>query len=480
MQATAPVDTQGHGGWRQLWQLALPLILVNSFWTLQITIDRMFLGRFDSTAVGAAMAAALVFWTPLALLQNTAAYATTFVAQYVGAGRRERVGPVIWQAIYFSLIGGIAFLVFVPLADDIIALGGHSEKMQPLEATYFRCLCFSALPTLITAAASSFFTGRGDSWTVLLINGVGLAVNAVLDYLWIFGYAGFPEMGIAGAGWATVVGTSVSAVLAVVLVLRKKYRLEFATLTGWKLDGALMRRLLRFGLPSGFQWALEGLAFTLFLMLIGRMGDAHLAASSIAFTLNMVAFLPALGIGQAVAVLVGQRLGEDKPDLAAKTTWTGFQMAWLYMSVVAVAYFVMPEVFLRIFATDSDANSDAATWHDVQAMVPLLLRFVAIYSLFDSMNLVFSFALKGAGDTRFVTLTALLLSWPLMVLPTWAAWHFDWGLEAAWVFASAYVIAQAFVFMFRFIGGKWRSMRVIEKTPEPIESPAPVIEYAET
>jgi MATE family multidrug resistance protein len=90
---------------------------------------------------------------------------------------------------------------------------------------------------------------------------------------------------------------------------------------------------------------------------------------------------------------------------------------------------------------------------------------VAVYSLFDSMNLVFSFALRGAGDTRFVTLVSLSLAWPLMVVPTWAAQAYDWGLYWAWAFASAYIIALAFVFLWRFRQGKWKAMRVIEQAP---------------
>src|SRR5688572_15081775 len=103
----------GPGGWRAVGRLALPLILANSFWTLQITIDRVLLGRLSADAVAAAMAGAMLFWTPLALLQSTAAYAGTFVAQYYGAGRRERVGPAVWQAIHFSLIAGAAFLALL-------------------------------------------------------------------------------------------------------------------------------------------------------------------------------------------------------------------------------------------------------------------------------------------------------------------------------------------------------------------------------
>jgi MATE family multidrug resistance protein len=462
---------QEEGGGRELLALALPLILSNSFMTLQIAIDRVLLTKHSSAAVGAAMAAVLFYWTPFTLLQCTANYATTFVAQYIGAGRPQRVGPAVWQSLYFSVVTGVAFLAFVPLAGPMFAAVGHEMPLPELEAVYFRCMCFAALPMVLVAAASSFFTGRGDSWTVLLINAVGMVANAVLDYAWITGNWGFPAWGIAGAGWATVVGSWVSAVLALVLFFRRRYRAEFHTLSGWRIEWPLFGRLMWFGLPNGLQWCLEGLAFSVFMILIGLLGKAELAASSIAFTINMVAFLPMLGIGQAIAVLVGQRLGQDRPELAERSTWTGFGIAWTYMAAVAVLYVLLPELFLAFFQSQEAPEE----WSAVAGMVVVLLRFIAVYSLFDSMNLVFSFALRGAGDTRFVTLLSLLLSWPIMVLPTWVAWHNRWGLYWPWAFASVYVIALALAFLLRFRTGLWKSMRVIE--PEVIpETLSPALE----
>src|SRR5438874_1313806 len=141
----------------ELLRLAWPLILSNSIWTLQIVLDRVLLSRTGSEAVGAAMSAALLFWTPLALFQSTANYATVFVAQYSGAGQPHRIGPVVWQAIHFSALAGCGFLLLLPLAGPLVALGEHSDAVQELERTYFRCLCLAALPTLLTAAVSGFF-----------------------------------------------------------------------------------------------------------------------------------------------------------------------------------------------------------------------------------------------------------------------------------------------------------------------------------
>jgi MATE family multidrug resistance protein len=448
--------------------MAWPLIVSNGFMTLQVTIDRIFLSRHSSDEVAAAMPAVMLFWTVFALPQNTVSYVTSFVAQYIGANRPERVGPAVWQALYLSVAAGLGFFAFLPLAPGLMALGGHTEHFQELEVVFFNCLCWSALPALIVATVSGFFAGHGHSGTVLIINAVGFTVNATLDYAWIFGNWGFPELGIAGAGWATVAGNVVSAVFGLALFWRRRWRVEYQTLEGWPFDPTLMRRLLYFGVPNGFQWALDGLAFSMFVLLIGRLGPVELAATSIAVTLNLLAFLPTMGVGQAVGILVGQRLGEDRPDIAERTTWTGFRLGWLLMVVIALLYVLLPGPLLDLF----HGANEGEHWLAISATVPVLLRFVAVYCLFDSMNLVFSFALRGAGDTLFVTIAALSLSWPLMVVPTWAAWYYQWGLYWAWTFASAYIIVLGFALLARFRGGRWKSMRVIE--PVAMDQPTEV------
>jgi MATE family multidrug resistance protein len=446
------------GSTRELLRLAWPLILGNSIWMLQIVVDRILLSRSSLASLAASFSSVMLFWAFLILFQYTANYATTFVAQYTGAGRPERVGPVVWQAIWFSIVVGVAFQGLQPFAGPLADLCGHETELRGMEAAYFRCLCVSALPTLLTAAINSFFAGRGDSRTVLLINAAGLLVNAAAGYVLIYGRLGAPALGIVGAGWATVLGTSTSAIVALFLMLRPIHRVAHATASGWRFDPELFKRLLRFGVPNGLFAAMDVLGFTVFLQLIGRLGKADLAVTTIAFTLNLLTYFPMMGIGQAVEVLVGQRLGEDQPDLAERTTWRGFWLGILCTWTGAACFVLMPEAMAGLFH-----NQDGGQlWEQIRERVPIVLRFVAAYSLFDTMNVIFSFALRGAGDTRFVTFAALLLSWPVMVGPTWLALERGWNLYWAWTFASTYIILMALTFWLRFRQGKWRSMRVIE------------------
>ncbi|OAI47920.1 MATE family efflux transporter [Planctomycetaceae bacterium SCGC AG-212-F19] len=450
------------GGSRELLALAAPLVLSQGFMTIQVFLDAVLLAWHDPREMAASFPAVMWFWLFLGLLQATAGYTSTFVAQYTGARRPHRVGPAVWQGIHFAFLAGLLFLVMIPLAPSLIALGGHTPALQVLEVAYLRCLACAALPMLLLAAANGFFSGRGQTWTVLGVEAVGTAVNIALALILIFGRLGFPELGIVGAGWATVAGSWASALLALALLLRPSYRSAFATWAGRRLDRALFARLLRFGGPAGVQVFLDVLVFHMFTQLVGRLGEAALGATTLTVRLNMLAFLPMLGLGQAVGILVGQRLGGDRPDLAERSTYTGLRWVFGYMTVVAAAYLTIPGTLVAVFESGRDPEQFAA----IAATVPTLLICVAIYSLADAVNVTFAFALRGAGDTRFVSLLTFALAWPIMVLPTLLAVSLGASLYWAWASVTAYIIAMAGCFYLRFRTGKWKAMRVIEAAPD--------------
>jgi MATE family multidrug resistance protein len=457
---TPPRHTPGGSG--ELLFLAAPLIVSQSFMTVQVFVDTILLSRHDTREMTASFPAVMWFWQLFGLLQVTAGYTSTFVAQYTGAGRPHRVGPAVWQGIHFAVFAGLLMLGLVPAAPFLIALGGHSPALQPLEVAYLRCLAFAALPMLIMAAVNGFFSGRGQTWTVLGIEVFGTVVNVALALVLIFGRLGFPEWGIEGAGWATVAGSWASALLAVGLLLRRRFRKQFATGSGWRPERELFGRLMKYGGPAGAQVFLDVLVFNLFVQLVGRLGEAAMGATTLTVRLNMIAFLPMMGLGQAVCILVGQRLGANRPDLAEKSAYTGLKWVFGYMCTVAAVYLTLPGVLVSLF----EGGRDPETFAAVAAIVPGLLVCVAAYSVVESVNVTFAFALRGAGDTRFVTLATFCLAWPIMVLPTYLVVRAGGSVYWAWWFATAHIFAMAACFYLRFRSGKWKKMRVIEPEME--------------
>jgi multidrug resistance protein, MATE family len=445
--------------WTHILKIAWPLIIANSFWNLQLTIDRIFLGMHSTESLGAAMAVMSVFWVPMALLQQTASYVTTFVAQYYGAKEEHKIGSCLWQAFYVSIIGGLAFLFLQFLTPSFFSLIGHSSQIQTLEVRYFNSLTYTALPTAIVAAISGFFTGLGRTQIVIVINFMGLILNALLDYLIIFGHFGFPKLGIEGAGIATAIATYGAALIGLFLLFNHNHEIRFKIKSQWQWRKHLIMQFLKFGIPSGLQWSLEGLAFTAFLIIMGRLknGEAALASSSIAVTVMMLAVLPTLGVAQSVLTLVGQKLGEKRPEEAEQFTWDGVQISFIYISLVALTFWLVPEFYLAWFKNEGNP----ILWKQVSELAPKLLAIVGIFTLFDSIYLNISFALKGAGDTRFVSLIALLIPWPCMVLPAFLLQSHENAAVLSWGFTVLYTFVLCLILTYRFKQGKWKLMSVI-------------------
>src|SRR5204862_746098 len=128
------------------------------------------------------------------------------------------------------------------------------------------------------------------------------------------------------------------------LFLRPADRRQFATGSGWRYEAPLFRRLMRYGGPAGLQVLLDVFVFNLFTQLVGRLGPAAMGATTLTIRLNMVAFLPMMGLGQAVSILVGQPLGGDRPDLAEKSVYTGLRWTFGYMLAIATLYVTIPGV----------------------------------------------------------------------------------------------------------------------------------------
>lgn len=445
--------------YKTIWAIAWPLIIANSFWNLQLTIDRIFLGGFSTEALGAAMAVMGVFWVPMALLQQTAAYVTTFVAQFYGANKEHKIASSLWQSIYISIIGGILFFALNFFSKPFFEFVGHADNIRDLEIIYYNALSFTALPTALVAAISGFFTGLGLSKQVIGINLTGLLFNVLFDYCLISGNLGFDAYGIAGAGYATALATYCAVIYGVYLLLTHKKIKAYNLFQSIKLDWKLMKKFVRYGIPSGFQWALEGLAFTVFLIMMGNLknGDVALSSSSISVTIMLLAVLPAMGVAQAVLTLVGQKMGEKKPEQAQEYTWGGVQISFVYIFTVALSFIVFPDFYLSWFKNEANP----ILWTQVSTVVPKLLMLVAGFTILDSMYLNISFALKGAGDTRFVSLMALIIPWPFMVLPAYMLRHHANALILSWLSVLVYVLVINLILFFRFRQGHWKSIDMV-------------------
>ncbi len=453
------------GGYKQLLAVAVPLILSTAAWSVQHFVDRMFLSWYSSEAIAAATPAGVLNFSIMNLFIGTASYVGTFVAQYYGAKRFHRIGPILWQGVYISILGEFFLISIIPLAAPLFDLIGHDQVVRSNEVIYFQILCLGGGPMIASSAMAGFFAGRGNTWPVMWVNLTATLVNIVMDYVLIFGNWGSSEMGIKGAGIATALSEVFAFLAYSVLILYISRGKNYHILKGWKPEKRLFLRLIRFGFPSGVHFFLDMTGFAIFILLVGRLGTINLAATNIAFNISTLAFMPMIGCGMGVTVLVGQYLGKNEPELAQKSAYSGFHLTFLYMIIVAALYILAPDIFVAPFA----ARADQENFGEIYELTVILLRFVAVYSLFDTMSIIFASAIRGAGDTRYVMFMIVIISALVLVIPTYIAIVImRKGLMIAWVIISIYAISLGLAFYFRFLGGKWKSMRVIERAPMPL------------
>ncbi|MGL5097040.1 MAG: MATE family efflux transporter, partial [Planctomycetia bacterium] len=450
------------GSFAELWPIAWPLMLSQGSQSLAHVFDRMFMTQYQVESAAAALPAGMLLWTISAFFIGAVMYVNTFVAQYEGAKRPDRILASIWQGVYFAAVGGLLLTACAWLAEPVFRAVGHEAGVQLLEAEYFSILCLGSIPMMVGGALSCYFSGRGRPMVILWVNVAASAVDILFNYLLIFGRWGFPELGIAGAAWSTNMGALVAMLSYGVLITRDADARRYGWWRSAGFDRKLFGRLLKFGSPAGFHFFIDVVCFSLFVVVVGWMGTKELAATNIAFNLNTLAFIPMIGLGTAVSTLVGQRIGEGRPELAVRTTWLAVYGSVAYMSAFVAFYLLLPDFLLELYKSDGNrADMDA-----MHGTIVLLLRFVALYCVFDAVQIIFGAALRGAGDTHFCMVFSATSSFVLMVVPTYVSQrYFGGGLWEAWATVTVLVLTLAVGFHLRFQQGKWKSMRVIEEAP---------------
>lgn len=460
--STAPqLDNSWWGrpaGGREVLALSLPLIISTSFWAVSWFFDRLFLTWYDNQAMAASMPAGMLHWTVVCLPSGVAAYVNTFVAQYYGAGQNRRIGLVVGQGMWLGVASLPFFAILFPLSPLIFAGASANPQQVQFQTEYFQSLLLGAPAMVIVNALSAFYTGRGKTGLVMAVNIAGNSLDLFLDYAMVFGEFGFPRWGIIGAGVSTAIGHWFNLLIFAALMLRKHEREEFELAGVFRWDLPLVLRLLWFGLPSGLPMLIESFGFALLTRFITGLGDVQGAATSLAFNVNAVAFVPVIGLGIGVSTLVGQYLGDNRDDLAARATWTGLTFALGFSVPFAAAYWFVPDWFIYFH----ERGASATEFAEVRNLTIILLRFVAIYCLFDATQLTFVSALKGAGDTRFVLFVAVLLTTLSILFGQLVERYLQWGVYGWWYVMTGWICAMAIAYGLRFVHGGWRTMRVIE------------------
>ncbi len=435
-----------------------PLVLSSTGLMLMHIFDAVLLSRYSKQAIAVVGSASMAAFVLISFFIGITAYTATFVAQYMGARRPERVGPAVWQGIYVALAAGVfTSLVGTLIAPPLFHWVNHGPALELLEQRYFRIMCYGATFSLLGAALSGFFSGRGDNRTLMIVQLSGFVINAGLSYCAIFGRLGLPELGALGAATATACAQGCVTLMLSVIFLSPRHRANYQTWTSRAFDWALLKRMTYFGAFNGMRAVTELLAWTLFLCFVGRLGEDVMAITNIVWRLNGIAFFPLIGLSTAIATLVGHAQGRQDSRRAEIITWRGVIMAEGWMLFAASLFVLFPRPLLNLIMGGEGASELAPMIETGTS----LLRFVALYCLLDGLNIVFMGALQGAGDTRWTLIASFILH-VIFLTALFVIDAYYQNLLIFWTAATSFVMLQAGVWVLRFKSGKWKSMRVIE------------------
>ena len=410
-----------------VWPLALGMM--NSA-VMQFT-DRAFLAHESMKSLEAVLPASSLAMVVISFFYAVVAYSGTFVAGYFGAKDRRMCVASYRAGVQLALVAGLITLLTVPVGLALLSFASHAPDVLSRERLYYGIFSSGAVFLYLQMAVSSYFTGLGRTGTVLVANLIGVLANVFLDPILIFGFGGCPRLGISGAALASVLAM---ALQGLVLSLQARRETAGVAALGWKDQIGLIRRIVRYGVPSGGYNVMSLLSFSVFVFMTGTVGDVELAVSNTCLAVNYLLFAPVYGFSFGASTVVAQALGrKDFKGAKAAGTRT-VVLGVVFIAFVSALMLAFNRPLLLLFAPDDPAQCERFL-----SLGFVLFVMMAAWQVFDATDIILAGALKGAGDTRFVMLLMLVASFAVWIPLAVLMRHFHNTLPALWSTMLVYV-----------------------------------------
>ncbi|MBN2450684.1 MAG: MATE family efflux transporter [Lentisphaeria bacterium] len=388
---------------RSILRLSLPLaigMVLHGFYNL---IDAFWLGRVSREALAAPGVSGPLVWLIVSFGMGFGGAATALVAQYTGAGRHREADHVAGQAFVLGTVWSVVLaLPMAIMARHVLGLFRVPGEMMPEAVGYLGTVVLGLPFVSFTMAYGAVLRALGDTVTPVLI-GVGAnLINLILDPLLIFGWGGFPALGVQGAAIATVLSQMLGALVCYVM-LRRHHRGISVRRGDIRPDWPLLRRLWGIGLPSAISNGSGSLGFSLFQGMINTLGTTVIGAFTVGFRLASIFQMPAQALGMAAAPIVGQALGAGRPALARRAI--GLSAAMVAIGMLGPVVFLMFEgrLVAGFFTRDAEVVRETGRF----------FLIVPLSSYLFGIIMVLTAAFHGSGHTRPAMFLMVLRMWGL-------------------------------------------------------------------
>lgn len=465
----------------EVWSQAWPTVLTMTSFTVMQFSDKLMVGQVGYVELAAQGNGGIWAFTPIATIIGFLTVVNTFVSQNLGAGKPERGPAYAWNGLWLAIACWLVFLL--PFSFAIPMLFEWTVQFQKvddparlvaLQTQYAQILLWGAAITLAGRAMHNYFFGLHRPRVITISAIVGNLANVLANYVLIFGedgipayglpgIPGVPALGLAGAAIGTLIGTAVEVSIPMAIFLGPAMNRELKTRAAWRPDQSAIRDLLRVGWPAAMQYGNEIICWSIFMTtLVGYFGEQHMSAGWIALQYMHLSFMPAVGFSTAVNSIVGRYIGAGQPDIAHARARLGMTMALVYMTLCAVFFVAFRHSLIALFI---GGDVEPAVREEIIAIGGRLLICAAVFQVFDAVGIVYTGALRGAGDTIVPGILTAVFSWVFIVGGGLAMirWFSELESVGPWIGASAFIIVFGITMAWRFERGRWRSIELVNK-----------------
>ncbi len=432
---------------QKILKLSIPAAINSLLDMLQVITDLIMVGRISAFAVAAVGLGLQSLMFVFAILTLLHVGTSALLSRFAGSGHKKRASTGLATLLQFAFYLSLPMmLLWYFLASHVYGWFGTAPEVVLLGEAYVQMLTWMLPFVFVKLVFVTALNATGDTKTPMYVKIVSIVLNVFLNYLFIFGNLGFPELGVMGAAVGTVIVNILELVVYLWLYLNKK----MPYLPMLHYSKTLLKRALKVGIPASFERSLTFGSFMLFTVIIAHYGTAVLAGYQIGLRVEGLAFMPGIGFTIAAMALMGQGLGAKKPEQSKEDVLLVLKYTVGFMFILSFFMVFMPEKIVWLFTDDAETIKEAS----------LYLRIVGVSQIPLAFNFVLSGALRGAGDSKRTLKINLISLWFVRILPAFLlSWYFE-NILFVYLAMISDTFVKAIWLWVTFDKGEWMRVKV--------------------
>lgn len=404
--------------------------------------DNAMIGKLGYQYLAAASIANGIFFLILVLGIGLTMAMTPLVAEAFSSNDPENCRKLFNQGLWVNFIFSLFLAALCWFSTYLIPLLGQPPEILPLVASYQKILALTIIPSMVFMTYKQFIEGLSSVRPGMYVMIIVVVSNVGLNYVLIFGKLGFPEMGLNGAGWATLIARIIGMILlGAFVIVMPKYRVYKPWPYVARMGSAVAKKILALGLPSSLQYFFEVGAFTGSAILIGWLGAKPLAAHQLAIHLASITYTISMGFSSAAAIRVANAKGKNDLLGMRKSGYVAIFLGIVFMSLCSVGFILGKNVLPLIYVDDPE----------VIRLTSILLLIAAFFQISDGIQAIAVGALRGISDVKIPAVMTFVAYWILGLPVGWVlGMKLGWGVAGIWVGISIGLTFSAIFLFLRF------------------------------